>query len=296
MNQRLYPDFQRNARGMAPSLGYSFGHYVRLNWGYTLEWVEINQKNAIYHSVLYNLEREGRVSAFNASVSFDSRNNRLFPTQGFFSELRTDVSSPYFGASPLMTFERFEWDARYFQAVLWSIVFRSNIQVGYVLGGPMGLPVSERYFPGGIYSVRGFQPRALGPTIRLAADHHDPRISTRDFVIGGNKQFILNLELEYPILPQAGLKAVIFADAGNAYHDDENFFYIGTPFARRAPGWLIGSNAMIQVPLGLFYSVGFGIRWQSPIGPLRFEWGIPITKHDPLDQPIIFEFTIGNFF
>ena len=49
------------------------------------------------------------------------------------------------------------------------------------------------------------------------------------------------------------------------------------------------------LPLGLFHSVGFGFRWFSPIGPLRFEWGIPLTKR-PDDEPILFEFTIGNFF
>jgi outer membrane protein insertion porin family len=45
----------------------------------------------------------------------------------------------------------------------------------------------------------------------------------------------------------------------------------------------------------LLYSVGFGVRWFSPIGPLRFEWGIPLTRR-PGDQPIQFEFTIGNSF
>ena len=45
----------------------------------------------------------------------------------------------------------------------------------------------------------------------------------------------------------------------------------------------------------LRYSVGFGFRWNSPIGPLRFEWGIPLNRQ-PGEDPIVFEFTIGNFF
>ena len=52
----------------------------------------------------------------------------------------------------------------------------------------------------------------------------------------------------------------------------------------------------IKPPLGLYYSFGFGLRWMSPIGPLRFEWGIPITKIRPTDRSLLFEFTIGNFF
>ena len=51
----------------------------------------------------------------------------------------------------------------------------------------------------------------------------------------------------------------------------------------------------LKPPLGLYYSFGFGFRWFSPIGPLRFEWGIPITRR-PEDKEILFEFTIGNFF
>ena len=49
------------------------------------------------------------------------------------------------------------------------------------------------------------------------------------------------------------------------------------------------------LPLGLFHSVGFGIRWFSPLGPLRFETGFPLTRR-PIDDTYLFEFTIGNFF
>ncbi len=56
------------------------------------------------------------------------------------------------------------------------------------------------------------------------------------------------------------------------------------------------------VPLSLYKSWGFGFRWFSPIGPLRFEWGIPLDRRRDLltgryiDQPLDFQFTIGNFF
>ena len=76
----------------------------------------------------------------------------------------------------------------------------------------------------------------------------------------------------------------------------ENFFYIDNPDQDTPDAFLLRSNRRIKPPLGLYYSFGFGFRWFSPIGPLRFEWGIPITKRNPLDKSIIFEFTIGNFF
>ena len=295
--QRYYRDFQRNSRGVAPTLGYPITHDLRLNLGYTLEYVEIRTDNVIYDSVLYNLNRNGRVSSVNFSVSYDTRDNRLFPSKGTFDEARIEISSPVIGANSSMSFKRLEMDARFYYPLPLSLVFRLNFQLGWIFGAEDGVPMSERYFPGGIYSVRGFEPRGLGPVIRVPGDVGNPGGATRDFIIGGNKQAILNLEIEFPIIEAAGIKGVIFADAGNAFNDNDNLFYIGTPNVQRAPAWLIGSNRQLaSTPLGLFYSFGFGFRWFSPIGPLRFEWGIPITKHEPDGRPIIFEFTIGNFF
>ncbi|MET0402743.1 MAG: BamA/TamA family outer membrane protein, partial [Cystobacter sp.] len=87
------------------------------------------------------------------------------------------------------------------------------------------------------------------------------------------------VELEFPVFEKAGIRGVLFYDAGNAFASNELFF----------------QDKQDNVPLGLFHSVGFGFRWFSPVGPLRFEWGIPLTKR-PGDQAILFEFTIGNFF
>ena len=78
---------------------------------------------------------------------------------------------------------------------------------------------------------------------------------------------------------------MLFFDAGNAFGRDANFFDVSDDPALSS----------MRLPLGLLYSVGFGIRWFSPIGPLRFEWGIPLTPR-PGDLPIQFEFTIGNSF
>jgi outer membrane protein insertion porin family len=107
----------------------------------------------------------------------------------------------------------------------------------------------------------------------------NPDAAITEFRVGGNKQLILNLELEFPILEKAGVRGVLFYDAGNAFAATENFF----------------ESRQRRLPLGLYHSVGFGFRWFSPIGPLRFEWGIPLTKR-PEDEAVLFEFTIGNFF
>jgi outer membrane protein insertion porin family len=297
LQQRYYRDFQREAKGFGPTLGYPLTHELRLSGGYTFEYVDITWSNTSAQSVLYNLFRSGRVSSVNGSLMYDSRDNRLFPSRGMFHELRAEVSSSVLGADVNMAFKRTELTLRLYQPLWWQAVFRVNLQMGWIFGSPGGsVPISERYFPGGITSVRGFAPRGLGPTLRVMGDVGDPLAGTRDFVLGGNKQAILNLEIEFPLVQSAGLKGVVFVDGGNAFNDDEGFFYIGTPASMRAPGYLIGSNRIVPTPLGLFTSFGFGVRWFSPIGPLRFEWGIPITKHAARDRDVVFEFTIGNFF
>ncbi len=73
---------------------------------------------------------------------------------------------------------------------------------------------------------------------------------------------------------------MIFFDTGNAFCDRCNFF----------------EDKQHKLPLGMFESVGFGFRWFSPVGPLRFEWGFPLNRRIDIDQSSLFEFTIGNFF
>jgi outer membrane protein insertion porin family len=88
---------------------------------------------------------------------------------------------------------------------------------------------------------------------------------------------------------------VVFFDAGNAYN-------LESRYCGRAAGSSDTVSAKFDpcfsfpgsIVDGLRQSVGFGFRWFSPIGPLRFEWGIPLDRQ-PGEDPLVFEFTIGNF-
>ena len=84
-----------------------------------------------------------------------------------------------------------------------------------------------------------------------------------------------NLEIEFPIIPPAQIRGVVFFDAGNAF------------------GGLYGDEPFRFETIRL--SAGFGVRWRSPMGPLRFEWGFPINRK-PGERAQVFEFTIGSFF
>ena len=133
----------------------------------------------------------------------------------------------------------------------------------------MPVPLSERFFTGGVYSLRGYNPDSVGPKIRIPSSLSG---STQDFVYGGDKLLLFITELELPIYDKGGIRAVVFFDAGNSY--DENQTYSMT---------------------NLRTDYGAGLRWNSPMGPLRFEWGIPINRQSG-EPPVVFNFTIGNFF
>lgn len=294
ITQRLYIDFQRNARGVSPSFGFPLTRNLRVSLGYTVEEVEVLQRgNRIGY---YNLTRGGLSSALSASLTYDTRDNRLFPSDGQYHQARAEFSSPLIGADDALQYNRYSLIVREYVPLFAGLVFKANANFGLVTTDVnQGVPISERYFPGGIFSVRGFRPRRIGPAIDVPSQS-SPDASTREFVIGGNKQAIFNLEIEFPLLKAAQIRGVIFADAGNAFNDDEGFFYLDTPKELRPKAYLLRSNQEVDLPLGLYYSVGFGFRWFSPIGPLRFEWGIPLTKRRPTDDGLIFEFTIGNLF
>lgn len=299
--QQLFRDFQRARSGGSLGFGHpldSLGRW-RAFLTYTAEYVQVGNLGILTTStptrLIHQLNQKGIVSSLRADLQFDNRDNRLFPTKGQFHTWSVEFADEILGSN--FNFVRLQMNNRLYYGLPFGIVAKANINLGYIFSrSATGVPISERYFLGGIFSLRGFFPRAVGPSVRIPTLAADPSSANSAFVVGGDKNLQMNFELEFPILEKAGIRGVVFADVGNAWNDDENFFYIGRDNKRVPDVFLIGSGAAIKPPLGLLYSVGWGVRWVSPIGPLRFEWGVPLTKLQRFDRDMLFEFTIGNFF
>jgi len=215
------------------------------------------------------------------SFNYDRRDNRLFPTAGHLESASAEFAASLFDSENL--FQRYRLIERYYHPLLFGLVFKVNLSVGYIRAtDPVGHPIaiSEKFFEGGINSIRGYSLRSISPTKKIASSLA-PDGGTIDFAVGGNKEFISNWEVEFPIIESAGVRGVLFYDAGNTFSEAENFFS--------------SSQRGGNLPLGLFHSVGVGLRWFSPLGPLRFEVGFPLTRRS-IDDSYLFEFTIGNFF
>ena len=278
--QADYQGFVREAFGGDLSLGYHIFEDVIATLTYTRESVRVDPGRGFDQIPLANRFRNGITSSLRLSASWDRRDNRLFPSRGFFQFGSVEVAPPFLGGTFL--FARYTAYSRFYFPLLWGWVFKTNTTFGYVqqLDANSAVPVSELYFLGGINSVRGYLLRSITPIISVGSSSRPDSFLVSNFGIGGNKQVVFNFELEFPIFEKVGIKGVVFLDAGNAFAASQPWFH----------------DAQYPLFLGLYYAVGFGFRWFSPIGPLRFEWGFPLYRRPGIDQPVLFEFTIGNFF
>ncbi len=300
--QRFFFSFFRESTGGSLTWGYLLHDDVRMLLTYTLEQVGVrtsarsalfaptNLRDAIPSGSLANLLRSGLTSSWRITLNHDTRDNRLFTTSGWFNTISAEFAEPAFFSEN--TFTRYEAATRFFYPIWGPFILRSKLEAGMITSrNPQGVPITERYFVGGIFDIRGYSPRSLGPRIR-APNTQAPDAPLASFRVGGNLQLIGNLEIEFPIVPKVGIKGVAFIDVGNAYNTESQYC------ALRPPGVHASADPCnVIFPLSsLRSSWGFGFRWFSPIGPLRFEWGIPFYRISAQERPVVFEFTIGNFF
>ncbi|MGO8970455.1 MAG: outer membrane protein assembly factor BamA [Myxococcaceae bacterium] len=281
-------DFTRQSIGGAIGWGYHLLDDLTAALTYTLEGVSAIPGGSGINGGLIptsgaipspaNRFKSGTTSSVRLSLTYDRRDNRLYPTKGMLLFGSAEVAPEWLGGD--FNFARFQAYTRFYVPLPLSLIFKTQFTIGYIaeLNPNNPLPISEQYLIGGINSLRGYTLNSISPTLLVGTLARGDFVASR-FTVGGNKEFIANFELEIPIVPKAGVRGVIFFDAGNVFAVDANFF----------------QDRQYKLPLGLFLATGFGVRWFSPVGPLRFEWGIPLTPR-PQDQGLLFEFTIGNSF
>jgi outer membrane protein insertion porin family len=239
---------------------------------------------------LAHLFKEGLTSSVKGRLTYDLRNNRLFPTEGSLNEIAMEWASPYLGSD--FGFTRYTLTSRWYIPLFWKFVFRFNAVYGLIHAhGREGLAIVHRYRSGGIMDVRGFYPWSLGPRLSIP-NQFDPNAEPMPYGIniGGNMKLTFNTEIEFSIIEMAGIKGVVFFDAGNSFNLEETWCSAGG-----GRGINEYTDPCNKNPFILRTSWGFGFRWFSPMGPLRFEWGFP-TFTFPYEEDHMFQFTFGNFF
>jgi len=260
-----YNDFEKDGRGGRVGLGYNFSRFVNGSVSLRLDETKILAVSGTIPT--FNVQKEVlKGSQQTRSVGFNVTRNT---TDRFIDPSRGGVQSASveYAGGPLggdSQFVKYFLNAKKFYPITASTVFSWNVVWGHVV--PMErdgeVPVFERFFLGGPYNIRGFRSREISP--------RDPNTGE---LIGGNKEFIANLEYQFPLVKEISFKGVFFFDVGNTW----------------AQGSWPGKDE------GFWAAYGMGVRWYSPMGPLRFEWGWNLNR--PEGQPKrVMEFTIGTAF
>lgn len=238
---------------------------MRVGLGYQLSRDKVKDVDDDASDEIKLEEGVSLTSAITPSLSYDSRNHFFIPTEG----TRSNLSLKYAGLGGDNRFIKTDSSMQWYYPLLnnpkWggAYTFSVKSRLGYSVifersNDVDSLPISERYFIGGSNSVRGFEDRSLGPR------------DEEGEVVGGDKQFVLNTELRFPLLDQYSLYGVAFFDQGQAFRASDSIN-----------------------PAEFKRSVGLGGRWISPFGPIQIDFGFPINE-EPGDETSLVSFSLGG--
>jgi len=243
------------SQGWGGTFGYPLWEHFSGYVGYKLSTDEIYDFSPTASSIIKRQMGKIVSSSLSLSLGRDTTDDNIFPTKGTKNNLTVQYTGGFLQGDA--DFMKYLLTSAWFHPLPGDTVFGLKGRWGYLQErGGKEAPVYERFTLGGINSLRGL--RSVGPV--------DP--GTND-VIGGFTVLNVSAEFIFPLLRDAGMKGVLFYDTGNSW---ESGYHLGD--MRR--------------------TAGVGIRWFSPIGPLRLEWGHVLDSREG-ESSSRFEFNIGTF-
>ncbi|MGE0449517.1 MAG: POTRA domain-containing protein [Vicinamibacterales bacterium] len=275
LEQQIRSSFNFARRSTNAELATRLTRFVSVSGGYQIQRtrvfgqnVELSQQRAIDR-----LFPKVRLSSFLLSVIRDTRDDPVDPSRGQYLTVNGQLAARAIG-SEVGFFKSFV-AAQAFRTLpgAGGIVLATSARLGAALGfpnaaGSRDLPASERFFAGGDTTVRGFALDRLGVRHTPASD--SDTLDPAGFPLGGNALLLFNGELRIPL--RDGLRVVGFTDVGNVF------------------------KTVSDVTVGeLRPAVGFGFRYKSPVGPLRFDLGFKVPRR-PGEAQTAWFITFGEAF
>ncbi|UCD31441.1 MAG: outer membrane protein assembly factor BamA [Desulfobacterales bacterium] len=253
-----YDDYDRHSIGGGVRFGYPIYDFTRVHLKYNYDIADIKNISIDAANSIKDLEGTNVTSSISPSIRYDSRDHPINPTKGS----QHSLTVKYAGLGGDIAFTKYEVETGWFIPLFWSTVGFLHGKAGYVEEHSGGiLPDYERFYLGGMNSLRGFDWRDI---FVLDEDGNE---------IGGDKFVQFNVEYRIPVYKKLGLYGVIFFDTGDVYNNDED------------------------IDLGnLKQSAGFGFRWYSPLGPIRIEYGHIIDAGDLDETGGRWDFSMGAAF
>jgi len=230
------------------------------------------------------------------TLTHNTLDNNKNPTTGMLTDLRQDFA----GAGGDVRFVRTTGDIYAYREVVPDVVGLVHLQGGQVSGLGGGLRMLD-HFQMGPNLVRGFAPAGIGPRDLTLL----PFTGYQGDALGGTLYWGASLEFRTPLyfLPKdAGIKVAAFADAGSLwnYVGPTSWSVTGERISGSiCPTWSFAASPLVPCPLDngmhIRSSVGLGLIWDSPFGPLRFDYSFPLSK-EPYDRVQQFRFGGGTKF
>ena len=254
--EREFSDFDRRFSGGNTTIGYPleevFGEWAEdISTSLKYEYSDIDIRNVNESSAApLVIASQGKTNASSLTPALirNTINNPLNPTTGSRQILSVEVAGLGGKEEFFLIEARNQWYYPFIKTEEYGdFIFSIRTSYGYgeSLKSDETMPLFRRYFPGGINSVRGFKNRSLGPKDENGNE------------FGGSSQFVNNTEVIFPLVNSAGIKGVVFYDVGEAFDDNDSLSLSD-----------------------LRHSWGVGVRWFSPLGPIRIEFGFPLDKKD----------------
>jgi outer membrane protein insertion porin family len=256
-----YPDFTKDTVGGIMRFSYPVGDYTRIYWGYRLDQYRIYDVYSGASSDITDYLGYNWSSVLIASIVRDTTNRTINPSRGSKNSLSAENGGNFLGGTD--NYIKTVADTSWYYELPW---FKEHIlhlhgQAGATFkNSDDEVPVFENFYLGGMNSIRGYETRYISPRDKATGDY-----------IGGTREAFINIEYIFPLHSKVGLVGVAFFDAGDT--------------------WRGGIGDM-----DIKKSVGAGVRWFSPMGPLRLEYGYGMDKIDNQNGQSKLEFSIGQFF
>ncbi len=205
------------------------------------------------------------------TLSYDTRDNRFEPTEGYFVYLSQDIA----GIGGDTNFMRNETRASYYTPTFRKdFILKIGAKAGYIFGySDDDVRINDRFFIGS-NEIRGFANEGVGPRDTVSLDP-----------LGGNAYWTSSVELTFPLgLPEElGFTGSVFMDAGSLFDSDDSTITVG------------GVTSTVNDKSSLRGSIGFGVGWKSPLGPIRIDLAAPFAKED-FDETENLKFSFGTRF
>jgi outer membrane protein insertion porin family len=261
--RRVYTDYTANSLGGDIRFGHPIGEYARWTILYRVSQDTISDVAPNASTNLLDQEGTHLTSLIGVALTRDTRDNNFATTRGSNSTLGFDFAGIGFGQQ----WFRVLGSTSYFFPVWRDHVLGMRALGGYSLGwGSDPVPLFERFFMGGPNTIRSFKAQQVSP------------VDSSGTAIGGNIELLGNIEYTVPLF--FGIRAAAFIDVGNVWGPDITG---GQKFDITEVHW----------------AAGLGLRWLSPFGPIRIDYGVNLNPNTgpPAKQSFgNFQFSVGSAF